>query len=68
VHQREDRGNSFCETISLSKGSCRDSNNSLCLDDSDVGDDYDRRNASIIDEDFDYKIKWFFDRIEQQET
>jgi hypothetical protein len=78
LETREQRGVSFCDTISLSKSSFRgaDSNNSLILDDSsssDAGisshdDEFDRLNRIryIEDQDFDYKIKWFFDRIEQQ--
>ncbi len=75
MESREQRGVSFCDTISLSKSSIGvESNNSLILDDSsssDAGissrdDEFDRlsRIRYIDDTDFDYKIKWFFDRIE----
>lgn len=75
MEKRGQRGSSFCDTISLSKSSIGvESNNSLILDDSsssDAGisshdDEFDRlsRIRYIDDSDFDYKLKWFFDRIE----
>lgn len=77
---RDERGVSFCDTISSSKGSGRggSSANSIILDDcgsSDAGissheDEFERGahcSNAMDEEDFDYKIKWFFDRVEQQE-
>ena len=74
LEPRDQRGVSFCDTISLSKTSYRGSNNSFEDDSnsSDAGisshdDEFDRLNRirTMEDEDYDYKIKWFFDRIER---
>lgn len=67
----------MCDTIPSSKTSSHDSNHSIILDDessssdacmSSLDDEIDRLNRirQVDDNDFDYKIKWFFDQFEQK--
>jgi hypothetical protein len=73
---RESRITSFCETVSSSKSSCRNSASSLLEDDGSSSDagassndyDYDRLSNNDIhaEDDLECKIKWFFQRIEQE--